>query len=334
MGRVELSLAINPNWRIGALLDGVVTPEGIDLVISKLSPGDVFWRQLKFGEFDVSEMSLSSLLIATAKGDRRWKALPIFPDRRFFHTFSVVRARSDIRRPQDLKGKRVGVPDYQMTAALWTRGALQHEFGVKPSEMEWYMERTPEKSHGGATGFEPPPGVKLQYIPPDKSINSMILSDELDAALVYVPALLTVDSMIDRSKTFLGEDRARWLFPDQDAERARYYSKLGFIPMNHTLVVRAEILERYPWVALNLFKAFVEAKEVARAHLRELLAPHRQMGVVTKEVAAGLETDPFPYGVRANERALALLAEYSLEQGLTPRLVRREEIFPASVLDL
>ena len=228
----------------------------------------------------------------------------------------------------------MGVPDYQMTAALWTRGALQHEFGVKPAEMEWYMERTPEKSHGGATGFQPPPGVKLQYIPPDKSINSMILSDELDAALVYVPALITVDSMMDRSKTRLGEDEARWLFPDQDAERARYYSKLGFVPMNHTVVVRAEILERYPWVATNLFKAFVESKEMARAQLRDLLAPHRQMGVVTKEVAARLEIDPFPYGVKANAAALGTLAEYSREQGLTPRLVAKEEIFPASVLDL
>ncbi|MEK7878929.1 MAG: hypothetical protein AAB285_03640 [candidate division NC10 bacterium] len=334
MGKLQLSLAINPNWRIQALLDGAVTPEGIDLVVSKLSPGDVFWRQLRFAEFDVSEMSLSSLLIATAQGDRRWKALPIFPDRRFFHTLAVVRARSDVHRPEDLRGKRVGVPDYQMTAALWTRGALQHEFGVKPTEMEWYMERTPEKSHGGATGFEPPPGVKLQYIPPDKSINSMIVSDELDASLVYVPALVTTDSMIDRSKTRLGEDRARWLFPDQDAERARYYSKLGFIPMNHTVVVRAEILERYPWVATNLFKAFVESKETARAHMRDLLAPYRQMGVVTKEVAARLETDPFPYGMRANAAAFETLAAYSREQGLTPRLVAKEEIYPANVMDL
>lgn len=334
MRRVELSLAISPNWRVQALLDGAVTPEGIDLVISKLPPSDVFWRQLRFAEFDVSEMSLSSLLIATAKGDRRWKALPIFPDRRFFHTFSVVRARSDIHRPQDLRGKRVGVPDYQMTAALWTRGALQHEFGVTPSEMEWHMERTPEKSHGGATGFEPPPGVKLQYIPPDKSISSMILSDELDAAVVYVPALVQVDTMIDRSKTRFGEDQARWLFPDQDAERARYYSKLGFIPMNHCVVVRAEILERYPWVATNLYKAFLEAKEMARAHLRELLTPYRQMGVVTKEITARLEVDPFPYGVSANAAALETLAEYSREQGLTPRVVAKEEIFPASVLDL
>src|SRR5215204_6845072 len=154
--KLQLSLATVANPRSRPILDGLVQADGIDLVPTVLHPSEMFWRQLRFAEFDVSEMSFSSLMMAIAGGDTRWVGLPIFTTRKFFHTEIMARRDAKIDTPADLKGRRVGVPEYQQTAALWARGVLQHEFGVSPEDVEWFMERTPERSHGGATGFQPP----------------------------------------------------------------------------------------------------------------------------------------------------------------------------------
>jgi 4,5-dihydroxyphthalate decarboxylase len=220
-----------------------------------------------------------------------------------------------------------------MTAALWTRGALQHEFGVAPSDMQWYMERTRDFSHAGATAFQAPRGIDLHYIPPDKSIASMLSQGDLDAALVYIPALTDETTVIDRSRTMLRGDQARWLFADRDAEQRRYHTKVGFVPMNHCVVVRAEVLERHPWVAINLYRAFVEAKEASRARTRAELSVYRELGVLT-DAATVLDADPFPYGIRANAKALDTLVQYSVEQGLTNRAVSQDEIFAVNVLNV
>src|SRR5262249_55772951 len=155
-------------------------------VFSVLHPGETFWRQLRFAEFDIAEMSLSSFMIARSRGDQRFVGLPVFCSRRFFHTAIIVRRGAGIERPADLSGKRGGVPEYQQTAALWTRGVLQHEWGVAPSDMEWFMERPPALSHGGATGFVPPPGVTLHTIPAEKNIGTMMAAGEIDATLLYI----------------------------------------------------------------------------------------------------------------------------------------------------
>src|SRR5215216_3000024 len=214
MANLQLSLIMGANDRSRPVLDGTVKPDGIDLVSTVAHPSEIFWRQLHFKEFDVSEMSLSSLLMAMAQGNRDWVALPIFTSRRFFHTWAWVRTDSGIEKPEDLKGKRVGVPEYQQTAALWSRGVLKHEFGVDPTDIEWWMERTPERSHGGATGFQPPAGVKFHYIPAEESIGSMLAEGKLDATLLY----LTDNNLVDRSRIRLeGNPAFRLLFPDQAA---------------------------------------------------------------------------------------------------------------------
>ena len=141
--KLELSLALSDNENTRPLLDGGVAAEGIRLIPTAVHPSEMFWRQLKFAEFDVSEMSMSSLLIATARGPTPWVALPVFTSREFFQTWARVRADAGISKPADLRGKRVGVPEYQQTAAIWARGVLQHEFGVQPREIEWFMERNP-----------------------------------------------------------------------------------------------------------------------------------------------------------------------------------------------
>jgi len=174
-GRLELSIALSDNPNTRPLLDGAVHAEGISLIATALHPSEMFWRQLRFAEFDVSEMSMSSLLIATSRGPTPWVALPVFTTREFFHTRILVRADAAISAPADLRGKRVGVPEYQQTAAIWGRGVLQHEFGVHAKEIEWFMERPPDRSHGGATGFSPPPGVRLNHIPPTTNIGEMLV---------------------------------------------------------------------------------------------------------------------------------------------------------------
>src|SRR2546427_400702 len=183
---IPISIAMASNPRTWPIFDGRVTPDGITLIPSSVHPSELFWRQLRFADFDVSEMSFSSLIMARSKGDDRWVGLPIFTTRKFFHAEILVRRDSGIDRPGDLKGRRVGVPEYQQTAALWTRGVLEHEFGVAPKDMQFWMERGPSHSHRGAVGFTAPPEVTIHQIPPEKNIGSMMLSGELDAAIHYI----------------------------------------------------------------------------------------------------------------------------------------------------
>jgi 4,5-dihydroxyphthalate decarboxylase len=331
MGALQLSLIMSANDRSRPVLDGSIQPDGIDLICTIAHPSEIFWRQLHFKEFDVSEMSLSSLLMAVAHGNRDWIGLPIFTSRRFFHTAAWVRADAGIDAPGDLKGKRVGVPEYQQTAAVWSRGVLQHEFGVKPEDFEWWMERTEERSHGGATGFRPPPGIRFNRIPADQSIGTMLVEGKLDATLLY----LTSNNLVDRSRVDLeGNPAFRLLFPDPLAEGQRYYGKTGIFPINHGMVVRRSVYEQHPWVALNLFNAFRRAKENVAARTRELVSTHLELGLLGPDVRHALNVDPYPYGVRSNQKVLETVAQYSYEQGLTPRVMRMDDIFAPSTLDL
>ncbi len=331
MADLQLSLIMGSNDRSRPVLDGSVKPDGIELTSTVAHPSEIFWRQLRFQEFDVSEMSLSSLFMAMAHGNRDWIALPIFTSRRFFHTWSWVRTDSGIQKPQDLKGKRVGVPEYQQTAALWSRGVLKHEFGVEPADIDWWMERTEERSHGGATGFQPPAGVRFNRIPGDQSIGTLLADGKLDATLLY----LTDNNLVDRSRiTLEGNPDFRLLFPNPAAEGRRYYEKTGIYPINHGMVVRRSIYEQHPWVALNIFNAFRQARDRSAARLRELASTHLELGLLGPEARKALAVDPYPYGVKSNQKVLETVAEYSHEQGLTPRVMQMEEIFAPSTLDL
>ncbi len=331
MAQLQLSLIMGSNDRSRPVLDGTISPDGIDLTCTVAHPSEIFWRQLHFKEFDVSEMSLSSLLMAMANGNTDWVGLPIFTSRRFFHTGTWVRSDSGIDRPEDLKGKRVGVPEYQQTAALWSRGVLKHEFGVEPSDLEWWMERTEERSHGGATGFKPPEGVRFNRIPGDDSIGAMLADGRLDATLLY----LTDNNLVDRSRIKLeGNPAFKQLFPDPAAEGRRYYQKTDIFPINHGMVVRRSIYEKHPWVALNLFNAFRLAKERVNARMRELAATHFDLGLLGPEAKKALAVDAYPYGVKSNRKVLETVADYSHEQALTPRRMKLEEIFAESTLDL
>lgn len=326
---LELSIALSDNERTRPLIEGRVVPQGIKPVITVVHPSEMFWRQLRFAEFDVSEMSMSSLIIAASRGDTRWVAIPIFTVRKFFHTSIIVRTDSDIATPADLRGKRIGVPEYQQTWAIWSRGVLQHEFGVHPRDIEWFMERNPEKSHGGATGFSPP-GVRLHYIAPSTNIGDMLLRGELDGALLY----LVHPNLIDRSTADVSTV-TRQLFPDPAAEGRRFYAKTGLYPINHTVVVRRALLERHPWIALNLYSAFVAAKEEVARCAESHLHWYFETGLLDENVKRKLAAnDPLAYGFKASRTVLETIAQYVHEQGLSARRVKVEEVFVASTLDM
>jgi 4,5-dihydroxyphthalate decarboxylase len=335
MGRIfvvklRLSLALASNPRSWPILDGRAAAQGIDLIPTVVHPSELFWRQLHFGDYDVSEMSLSSLMMIRAAGDERWVGLPVFTTRRFFHTGILVRRDAGIESPADLRGRRVGVPEYQQTAALWTRGVLQHEFGVAPNDMEFWMERVPSHSHAGATGFKPPPGVTIHPVPAEKSLGSMMLSGELEATLFYIRDT----NLVDRStEDLLSHPEIKTLFPDPVAEGVRFYRKTGLFPINHGMVIRREIAESHPWVVLNLLKAFQEAAALADAERMAHVEGHAATGLISAEAAAALRQPVFRHGIVANREVLETAAAYSVEQGLTPRRMKLEELFAASTLE-
>ena len=244
------------NERVEPLMNGTIEVEGVELIPTYSHPAETFWRQLKFGEFEVAEMSMSSFLIARSQGSDMI-ALPAFPSRRLFQTELSYHVDSGIAKPQDLVGKRLGVAEYQQTAALWLRGILEHDFGVSQYQIHWYMERSEEMSHGGATGFKPPPGISFQRIAGNKSLASTILANELDVAHVSSPWVLQANTL-DRSSRITGKgdwSQIKPLFPDRMAEGARFYRQHGFLPVNHAYIIRGDIHRNIPGSPANYMTA-------------------------------------------------------------------------------
>jgi len=327
MTRLQLSIGLMKNPRTWPIFDGRVKPDGIDLVPSDVFASELFWRQLKFGDFDLAEMSMSTLMMAVAAGDHRFVGIPVFTTRKLFHTEILVRRAAGIDKPADLKGKRVGVPEYQQTAALWTRGALEHEWGVRARDMEWWMERVPAHSHRGAVGFEPPPGVVIKQVPADESLGSLMLCGEIDATVHYIRRT----NLVDRSTTDLaGHADIKPLFADPLAEGVRYYRKTGLLPINHGMVIKRELAERHPWVVLNVLKAFNEANDIAERERVEHAQYHVAAGLAAEEA---LRTPLVRHGVKANRLVLETAAQYSQEQGLTLRRVKLDELFAPSAME-
>ena len=330
MTDIQMSFAMGPNPRNRAIFDRAVKPSGIDLILHKVPVSELFWRQLKFQEFDISEMSISSFLMIMANGDKNWIGLPVFTTRHFFHTLAFARKDSGINSPADYKGKRVGVPEFQQTGALWARGAMIHEFGCKQQDVEWWMERTPDHSHAGAVGFKPPQGTTLKQIPKEKSIGSMLLSGELDATSLYFGNEV---NMVDRTSVDLRRHPdIKPVFADTLAECARYYKKTGIYPINHAMIIRRSLVEKYPWASMSIYQAMVEANDIANEERIDHMHYYIETGLVPREYAAAIEQPIVQHGLKANRKTLETCARYSHEQGLTSRVMPLEEIFAPSTL--
>jgi len=335
--KLQLSFISASNERIAPLLNGDVEVEGVDLIWTNSDPSETFWRQLKFEEFEVCEMSFSSLLIAMANGVDM-VAIPVFPSRRFMHALLSVHEDSGVQKPGDLNGKRIGVGEYQQTASLWARGVLQHDFGVDQFSIDWYMERSEELSHGGATGFKPMKGIKFHRIPNDKSLATMLAANEIDAAPIS-RAFTNEKNIIDRSTT-LRPVNADWskvkpLFPDFVAEGTRFFKEHGYIPANHCYAIRGDVHRKYPWVAFNLFSAFVRSKEFWYDQLKNKIPSDMVFGPqYMAQTRSIFGDDPYPYGIKDNAKMMQTMIDFSDEQGLASRKLDFEEIFAPSMMDL
>lgn len=328
---LRLSIGMANNLRTRAIFDGRVKPQGIEPICTEVHASELFWRQLRFADFDISEMSLSSFMMAVAGGDERWVGIPVFTTRRMFQVGTLVRKDRGIDKPADLKGKKMGVPEYQQTAALWTRGFLQHEYGVHPRDMEFWMERNPEHSQGGAVGFTPPEDVKLSYIPTTTNLGEMLLEGKLDGALRY---LAGTDNLVDRSTVDLyRHPDFKTLFPDPHAEGVRFYEKTGIYPINHAMIIKREVAEKHPWTVLNIFTAFEKANEIAERERMEAVRYHLEAGLLPPEARKALATPLIRHGIAANRKVLETAAQYSFEQGLTPRLMKLEELFAPQLME-
>ena len=322
MADLELSLTITPYDRVQPLITGEVKPEGITLRYTELPLQEIWRRQLEGDEFDVSEMSFSFFLRGRPLG-WGYRLLPIFHNRNFSYTRLVVRRGAGIRpgHPEELRGKRVGVVDYQMSAALWAKGILQHEFGVNPEDIEWFQGREPPPIPGEKGAFQPPPGVTLHRAP--KELETMLQEGDLDAALAFGGNFGEIQdgSILEP------------LFPDVEQEAIRYYRESGIYPPHHVTMVRESIVLEHPWVARSLLDAFDKAKQLATERLYQrpptLLVFGEQW---LKEQRAVFGDDPYVYGLQANAKALDLVQTFSVEQGLTARKQPWEEMLAAGVL--
>lgn len=326
MGKLQISLACGKYDHTRALQDGTVVPEGIDLNYISLEAEEVFWRMLHNGEFDASEVSLSSYTMAVSRGISDLIAIPVFVSRVFRQSCVYVNAGSGIERPEDLKGKRVGVPEYQITAAVWTRGFLEDDYGVAPRDVLWHTGGLEQPGRTEKIALELPAEIKIQSIPADKTLSQMLDSGEIDALVTArMPSCFSA-----------GSPGVRRLLPNYMEVEADYYQRTGIFPIMHTVAIKRSIYERNPWVAQSLFKAFNQARDASYETLLDVNASHYPLPWMISsvdEVRKSWGDDFWPYGVQKNRKTLEALVRYSFDQGLSRRKLQVEELFAKETLD-
>lgn len=326
--KLQLTLACGLYDRTLALQTGMVAPEGIDLNTLPMGPGELFRRQARNVEFDVAEFSLGTYVILRARGDQRMVAIPVFPSRKFRHADVYINTRSGIQKPENLAGCRVGVQEYQQTAAIWIRGILQEEHGVRPDQVEWYFGGYNEpQNYTERIPITLPSNIRTVTVSHHQSLNQMLEGGELQGLI----GATAPKSFAQRSPSV-----AR-LFANTREVEMDYFRRTGIFPIMHIIVIKREIYERAPWVAANLYLAFEKAKAVGLHRLREsgtLFCALPWLGQHVDETAAVMGNDPFAYGLDGNRRILEKFLEYCQMQGLTERRVRIEELFVPEILAL
>jgi 4,5-dihydroxyphthalate decarboxylase len=320
MSTLRLTFAGGDYDRTRALADGTIRPEGIDLVYLPLSPEEIFQRMARYQEFDVAEAGLTNQVVYVAQGDCPVVAIPAFLSRCFRHGCVFVNAAAGIERPEDLRGKRVGVPAYSMAAAVWIRGMLEHEYGVRAADMEWFEGGLQAPGRQRVAHPSLPPEIRLQPLGPEQTLDAMLVAGEIDA--LYTARL---------PPSFLqGDPHVRRLFPDYKATEREYFRKTGLFPIMHCVVVRRRIYEEYPWVTANLLKALDAAKQRAQEQAYDYAAlPYTLPWLIAdiEEARRELGPDPWPYGVAPNRVVLEAMRQYVHEQGMTARQVAVDELF-------
>ncbi len=302
------------------LADGTVVPEGIDLKVTNMSPGELFRLQARKAQFDVAEFSLSTYSMLLGQGDDRFVGIPVFPSRMFRHRSIFINTDAGIRRPEDLAGKRIGTPEFQQTAGVWIRGFLEDDHGVAQDDVEWhfgsfnepgpYHERAPVKL---------PDSLPHRIIPETTTLSEQLANGDIDAIIsAQAPASLGRSPKVAR------------LFPDYPAVEQDYFRRTGYFPIMHTVVIRRSVYEENPWVARALFDAFMEAKRVGTARLAADGTPYAGLPWLThhlEELALAMGPDPYVYGYQGSLSNVEGFLRMSQRQGLTPRRLDPAELF-------
>ncbi|MGH8673301.1 MAG: ABC transporter substrate-binding protein [Burkholderiales bacterium] len=326
MNKLRLTLACWDYDRVAALASGAVRPDGIELVFLAQPVEETFFRMLRHREFDVAEMSLSSYTVSLAQQDPPFVAIPVFPSRFFRHSGIYVSAKSGIAKPEQLAGRRIGVPEYQMTAAVWIRGLLADEYGVKADSVEYLTGGEEQPGRGEKLKLSLPARFRVRPIGPQQTLAQMLADGEIDA-LYAARAPSTFRSR---------PDQVRRLFPDFAAVERDYFRRTRVFPIMHTVVIRRELYRAQTWIAQSLHKAFSEAQRKTYRDLGETAALKAMLpwlAAHVEEARREMGEDWWPYGLAPNRRVLETFLRYHYEQGLSPRLLSPEQLFAPETLE-
>jgi 4,5-dihydroxyphthalate decarboxylase len=321
MSKLNLSVAIGDYDRNRPLIDGAVHIDGVDPIFMTLYPEEIFFRALRTHDFDICELSLSSFTVKTAAGDNPYVGIPCFVSRAFRHTSIYVRT-DRIREPKDLKGRKVGVPEYQLTANVWARAILQDDYGIAPADIRWVRGAIEHAGRIEKISIKLPPGVVLEDAPAGRTISDLIDKGEIDGFIAPRPPYLA------RPNTNVG-----WLFPDPIAAAKDYFKRTGIFPIMHLVGIRRTLVDQHPWLPAAVMKAFEQSKAAAVAHLSDTSATKVTLPFIEEQLTATRELmgeDFWPYGLESNRKTLDTFLHHHHAQGLSSRLVKPEELFHPS----
>jgi 4,5-dihydroxyphthalate decarboxylase len=324
MSRLPLTLGCWDYDRVTAIQNGTVQPDGIDINFLNMEVEETFFRMVRHREFDVAEMSLSSYTVSLFKDPAPFIAIPVFPSRFFRHSCIFVSAKSGIKEPKDLIGKKIGVPEYQMTAPVWIRGILAEHYGVPVDSVTYYTGGEEEPGRPEKQGISLPPNIKVEQIPEDKTLSQMLKDGEIDA-LHSARAPSTLDGV-----------HVKRLFPNYREVELDYYRKTKIFPTMHTIAIRREVYEKNRWIAQSLFKAFCEAQKKTYHDLNQTAALKAMVPWLTQDIEearAEMGDDFWPYGLEPNYKVLEAFLRYHYEGGLSKRLLKPEELFAPETLE-
>ncbi len=323
---LQLSIAIGDYDRVRAIVDGRAPIDGCDPIVMHLEPEEVFFRGFRQEAFDVCELSLSTFAIRTARGDCPYVGVPAFPSRAFRHTAIYIRTDRGIKGPKDLKGRRIGIPEYQLTANVWARAILLDDHGVDPSHIRWIQGGQEEPGRIEKAAFTLPEGVRIEPAPEGRTLSGMLAAGEIDGLIAP-----RAPSCFLRGAPDVG-----WLFPDPQAAASDWYRRTGIFPIMHLLGVRRSLAERHPWLPVALYKAFDRAKRLAVEALADPAAAKVTLPFVEEQVRAAralMGEDYWPYGLEANRTVLQTFLDHHHRQGLSGRRLTPEELFHPSVAE-
>jgi len=304
-----------------------VKVEGCSVSCFPLYPEEIFFRTFRYGEFDVSELSFSSYIRMVAQGTCDYIGIPAFVSRIFRHSGIYVREGSGITKPEDLIGKRIGVPEYQITAVVWIRGMLQHVYGVDPKSCHWRNGGQEQPGRAERTPLAPIPGLDLVPLEPHQTLVDMLRDGELDALFTARPP----------SSFLKGEPHIKRLFSDVRGAEQHYWREHQLFPIMHLVGIKKSLVEAHPWLATSVYKAFCEAKDIATRDLHDVNALITTLPWVDEEARATealMGKDFWRYGVHESAREIEALTSYAYEQGLTARKVGIEELFARSTYEV